>query len=240
MDESVKAFLAAEIPLIADSVATHVRPCIIGHSDRFSENEISVGSSKFCGRPDVPDAFEWPMTDDGPCWFLGQIDLAECTRFDPGVEIPNTGVVSFFYHDAGGPAGTQSRMLYFPHAKLHRIEVVPDWRWGSDFHSRHLFPRSLVLTQGHCLPGVDDLGLSPEEAAQYDDLEDFIAAFNDTFADGTHQFFGVPRYMWQSVPRRHQLIANFGECNDRIIYLIPEPDVASLRDSQLRVLYECT
>jgi hypothetical protein len=240
MDESAKAFLADEIPLIADSVVTHVRPCIIGHSVRCSDDEIPIGSSKFCGAPDVPNAFEWPMTDDGPCWFLGQINLAECGQFDTGVDIPKTGLVSFFYHDAGGPAGPRSRMLYFPLEKLHRTEVVPDTRWGEDFHSRHLFPRSLVLTQGYSLPDVDEWGLSPEQAVQYADLDDFVTAFNDSFAVGHHQFFGLPRYVWQNVPRNHQMIANFGECNDRIIYFIPESAVTSLRDSHLRVLYECT
>ena len=240
MDASAKAYLADEIPLIADSVAPHIRPCLIGNSDRCSDDEVPIGASKFCGRPDVPPEFEWPMTDDGPCWFLGQLNLEECIPFDAGVEIPSAGIVSFFYHDAGGPAGPQSRMLYFRTDELKRIDAIPDTRWDDDFHARHLFTRSLTLTQGFCLPDVGELHLSPDELSEYDDLDDFIEAFNDSFAGGTHQFFGLPRHIWQSVPRRHQMIANFGQCNDRIVYFIPESDVSTLRASQLHVLYECT
>lgn len=240
MHESAHAFLATEVPLIVDSIAPHITPCVVGESQRCADDNVAIGASKFCGRPDVPPEFEWPMTEDGPCWFLGQLNLEECNHFDVGVEIPTDGLLSFFYHDAGGPAGPRSRMLHFSSHDLTRAEIVPDTRWGDDFHSRHLYSRSLTLAQGYSLPELEDLSLSPQQLATYDDLDDLSSCFNDSFADGVHQFFGLPRFDWQRVPRKHQLIASFGECNDRIIYFIPDSDVRTLRQSQLRVLYECT
>ena len=148
--------------------------------------------------------------------------------------------LSFFYHDLGGEVGLHSRMYYFQSQELERIEVVPDTRWGDDFHDKHLFSRSLALKQGFGLPGVEDLRLSEEQLKAYDDLDDVVMGFNDGFLSGPHQFFGIPQYIWQDEPSKHQLMANFGECADRVLFYIPETDVAAPKTSRLHVIYECS
>ena len=240
MHETPHAFLATEVPLLVNLLLPHITPCIVGESLRCSEDDIPIGASKFCGRPDVPPEFEWPMTDDGPCWFLGQLNLEECDHFNVGVPIPAKGILSFFYHDMGGPPGSQSRMLHFNSDDLRRVDVVPDTRWWDGFHSRHHYSRSLSLSQGFCLPELEDLALSQEQIAVYSDLDRLIWDFNHKFAYGLHQFLGLPGYVYEPVPEKHQLIASFGDCHDRILYFIPNSDVASLRPSKLHVAYECT
>ena len=237
MNDEVREYLEEEVPELAEVLGRQVVPAMLAEAEPSDEDEIPVGGSKWCGRPDVPAGFAWPMTPDGPCWFLGQLSLADCQPFELGLELPDHGLLSFFYHDAGGPAGDQSRVFWFTEPELTRIEIVPDTRWGpeSSIHAL-LAPRKFTFSQGYALPEEEHLELTDDERAVYDDLFDFILAFND-FGESTHQFFGLPRWL---DARGDQLLASFGIQDGRIPSLIPESNVPSLTLSRLRVRYDCT
>ncbi|MBO0700516.1 MAG: DUF1963 domain-containing protein, partial [Zavarzinella sp.] len=206
------------------------------------EDQIPVGRSKLAGRPDVPDGFEWPTTKDGPCWFIAQVDLADLKSFDTGYKLPKKGLLSFFYHDSQGTAGPHSRIYYFPPGRLHRHEIVVDPRYGGvDFHDRHLYPRSLRLEQGYCLPPeVEQFRLTKRELADWDvyELLNVKESFHARFAGGTHRLFGYPKHL--KAPRGYQQVATFGEVYDRYYYFVPERDLEALDFRKLRVIYECS
>ncbi|MEM7313440.1 MAG: hypothetical protein AAF497_09835, partial [Planctomycetota bacterium] len=56
-------------PDAVDELSALVTPFVIGDSeeDAVDEATIAIGQSKFCGMPDLPNGFSWPMTEDGPC-----------------------------------------------------------------------------------------------------------------------------------------------------------------------------
>jgi Domain of unknown function (DUF1963) len=245
VNPDVRSFLAEYVPAgLAGKVAAVVRPCVHGRTDRCAEDRISLGRSKFAGRPDVPAGFEWPITRDGPCWFVAQVDLADLRAFETGYRLPPKGLLSFFYHDSQGTVGPRSRVYYFPPGRLRRVEVVVDPRYGGQaFHDSHLYPRSLRLAQGYCLPpGLDQFGLTKREMARsgwdVDEMLNVKESFHARFARETHRLFGHPKFL--KAPRGYQQVATFGEVMDRYYYFVPESCVEALDFRKLRVIYECS
>lgn len=56
-----------------------------------------IGCSRFGGKPDVPVDFSWPVYKDKPLTFMLQLSCAEMASLDINHELPNTGLLSFFY-----------------------------------------------------------------------------------------------------------------------------------------------
>jgi len=231
MTNEVRTFIEEHVPAIADAVIARARPCVYANPAEQPDDAIPSGGSKFGGRPDVPLGFTWPMTADGPCWFVAQVNLRDLNRFDTGLRLPSDGLLSFFYHDRRGPAGTESRVYLFREPSLHRIEVVSDPRYATVFQEWHFAPRAFEFHQGYSLPDEID-------AIHWEEFEEFREAFGERFHGGIHQFFGRPRY--RTPPPGQQLLASFGEVEDRYLYYIPEPADGAFDLSKVNVVYECT
>lgn len=243
MDSAVRSFIEEHVPeALTSRVGSMVQPCITALSERCDEGSIGIGESKFGGRPDVPDAFEWPMAGPNPCWFVAQVRLADLQPFDAGRRLPAEGLLSFFYHDDGGPAGSESRVLVFPSTGLRRIDVVPDQRYGGlAFHDRHFPSRTLQFAQGYTLPtdAPQLLAAAGEPVGWgWGAAEEFAEEWNEQFGRGIHQFFGHPTR--DSAPRGQQLVARFGLVNDAYAFFVPDGCLERLDFSRLRVVYECS
>lgn len=52
--------------------------------------------SKWWGDPDMPEAMEYPMTEDYPLTFVCQINCEDIAKFDPEGKIPHEGMLYFF------------------------------------------------------------------------------------------------------------------------------------------------
>ena len=67
----------------------------------YVDEKLPVGASKLFGAPDIYDGFEWPTIEvDGEEYdlsFVGQINLAEATKFDKDGILPKNGMLYFFY-----------------------------------------------------------------------------------------------------------------------------------------------
>jgi hypothetical protein len=96
----------------------------------------------------------------------------------------------------------------------------------------------LEFHQGYCLPEVDELPPGSLGVGMRDEYEVFTDVFEEEFLGGIHQFFGRPRY--STPPPGQQLLASFGEVNDRYLYYIPDPRGGALDLSAVTVVYECT
>lgn len=106
-----------------------------------AENEKS-GATRFGGRPDVPEGFEWPYfegedfngeTKKRPLSFIAQFDLDEISKFDTENLLPKTGVLSFFYEMNTQKWGYDpddkgcARVFWFEDkSKLHLAEFPED------------------------------------------------------------------------------------------------------------------
>lgn len=70
------------------------------------EGEMSIGKSKFGGKPHLPESFEWPyykgcdfedILKNRPLSFLAQINLEEIAACDREHQLPHKGMLYFFY-----------------------------------------------------------------------------------------------------------------------------------------------
>ena len=52
--------------------------------------------SKWWGDPDMPEAMEYPMTEDYPLTFVCQINCEDIAKFDPVGKLPHEGMLYFF------------------------------------------------------------------------------------------------------------------------------------------------
>lgn len=104
--------------------------------------ENKIGGTRFGGKPDVPEGFEWPYFEgedyggerkSRPLSFIAQFDLEEIARFDTENLLPKTGVLSFFYENNTQKWGYDpddkgcARVCWFEDkAKLHTAEFPED------------------------------------------------------------------------------------------------------------------
>ena len=227
-----KTYIREQAPDHVDILVKSVVPFVGAETKRCNENLISVGDSKFCGSPDLPPDFSWPMSCDGPCHFVGQLNLEEVSKFEIAYGLPPKGLLSFFYHDAGGaPEGESSVVFYFEDIyELVRTPIVPDERWGMSFHKEHLYPRQFHFSQNYAID---------EEEFDDDFICEFIEGFNYEFANSYHQFFGIQRYSWEYYSEE-LILANFGDWSDRLIFSISAKGLKSLDFTGLAVNFHCT
>ena len=101
----------------------------------YVDEKLPVGASKLFGAPDIYDGFEWPTIEvDGEEYdlsFIGQINLAEATKFDKDGVLPKTGMLYFFYdldempHDPSDESAC--RVIYHESDDdLHAISYVDE------------------------------------------------------------------------------------------------------------------
>ena len=101
----------------------------------YVDEKLPVGASKLFGAPDIYDGFEWPTIEvDGEEYdlsFIGQINLAEATKFDKDGVLPKNGMLYFFYdldempHDPSDESAC--RVIYHERDDdLHAISYVDE------------------------------------------------------------------------------------------------------------------
>jgi uncharacterized protein YwqG len=79
-------------------IEPYLKPSIHLKFQPTDESGIPLGSSKAGGYPDMPETIEWPMENSGrPLAFISQINCREIKPFDINNELPNTGILLFFY-----------------------------------------------------------------------------------------------------------------------------------------------
>src|SRR5262245_15484142 len=80
-DELKSRMRDAGLGSVAEQVARLARPCYRIGRTLVPDDQISVGSSKFGGGPDVPAGFTWPEVANTrkpePMEFVGQIRLSD-------------------------------------------------------------------------------------------------------------------------------------------------------------------
>jgi len=101
----------------------------------YVDEKLPVGASKFFGAPDIFDGFEWPTIEvDGEEYdlsFIGQINLAEVSKYDTDGLLPKTGMLYFFYdldempHDPSD-AGSCRVIYHESDDDLHAISYVDE------------------------------------------------------------------------------------------------------------------
>lgn len=59
-------------------------------------DKVLFCGSKWWGDPDMPEAMEYPMTEDYPLTFVCQINCEDIAKYDPEGKLPHEGMLYFF------------------------------------------------------------------------------------------------------------------------------------------------
>ena len=101
----------------------------------YVDEKLPVGASKLFGTPDIYAGFEWPTIEvDGEEYdlsFIGQINLAEASKFDKDGILPKVGMLYFFYDLDEMPCdpsnASSCRVIYHERDDdLHAISYVDE------------------------------------------------------------------------------------------------------------------
>jgi len=115
---------------VAPSIIAMARPALIMEPE-LADGEMPIGTSKYGGKPDVIDGFEWPTYEGKLHTFLVQIRLEELKDTLAAQSLPDKGMLYFLVFDdleeTGEPAAEGAegawQVVYSPDAEgLTRLE----------------------------------------------------------------------------------------------------------------------
>jgi uncharacterized protein YwqG len=119
-DELAKLFQENDLSELVDSIVATATPCISVQSKMNVMDNLSVGSSKLGGLPDLPADFRWPTKGNRPLAFLAQMSLSDIHSADSDCPLPAQGLLTFWYDTAEMPWGFDPKdkhafqVHYFP------------------------------------------------------------------------------------------------------------------------------
>lgn len=140
---------------------------------------LPTGCSKYGGRPDVADDFQWPHDNSGyPLSLLLQIDCADLAFLDREGLLPTSGHLYFFYElsqmDWDG-TDNDVRVLYngLPSSQLHPLDFPENL---ADEYQLKEWP--LQFTHGSSIPTIEELSQLTDEPFNEEDEDERYEAFD--------------------------------------------------------------
>lgn len=177
---------------------------------RFGES-VPCGGSKFGGRPDVPEGFEWAVYNDMPLSFIAQFDLSEVSAYDKDGILPKEGVLSFFYElesmEWGFDPKTEgcARVYYFPPET--KLSPAP---FPEELEEEYRLPEAkAVMSSKMFYPDPsnyedDEYVLTDEEIDEYFDAYEEIS---DEYPARINKLLGHPNLIQDSIPLECELVS---------------------------------
>lgn len=98
--EQARPILERYHPGHGEAISLILRPVINLGFRAASDDELSIGSSKSGGRPDLGRR-RWPRRDGEPLIFVAQFNMAELKPADEDDLFPSAGLLSFFLSEDG-------------------------------------------------------------------------------------------------------------------------------------------
>jgi uncharacterized protein YwqG len=121
-DQVLSLIQKSGLPRITDDITALLRYGIRLKTRPVGDAELPLGTSKIGGVPDLPPGVDWPEWDDRPLPLIAQIRLADIASYDRSGELPQTGMLSFFFNedalDSYPPARGSWRVLYHDDAHM--------------------------------------------------------------------------------------------------------------------------
>lgn len=149
--------------------------------------------SHFGGKPDVPTGFMWPVFKNMPLIFLAQLSCRELAPFDINHELPETGLLSFFYALDGECYGYESRdkggfrAFWFDESKPLVCSEYP-----IGIPERNMLPRlGIRFTREATYPHCEDfIILTDRQIDDYDKFEEAEKELSIHRNDRMHRTLG--------------------------------------------------
>ncbi len=176
------------LPLTPVELLLKARPAFGITEQQIGDEMIPLRASKFGGGADVPDGFEWPTHRGNALDFLAQFDLAELAASPAADALPRTGLLSVFFHSAGGVSDSGD---------------VGGWRFyrfdESEPLRRLLHPGSSIANpRNACRLDFDETLTLPENWCWSESVSDEVQETyrNEVSETGLHhQLLGWPRFL---------------------------------------------
>ncbi len=129
-----------------------------------ADGKLPLGSSKLFGNPDVWDGFEWPSaTIDGEKFrltFMCQINCADIAALDGEQNLPETGILYFFY-DLDGmpdePTDKQAARVLYYNGEISELKPYNDGDSASENDVISEIPLRFVKIRRGYIPQGDGL-----------------------------------------------------------------------------------
>src|SRR5262245_38212495 len=104
----IRAIDAGGLRQVRPSLLQVLKPSIrVVAAPKPRRRDLPIGSTRLGGWPDVAHGSSWPVVDEIPLEFVGQINLKEVVKFKAAAGLPRKGLLSFFFdgmltgYDAG-------------------------------------------------------------------------------------------------------------------------------------------
>ena len=182
--------LKERFPAFWQASGAYLRRAIYARTDL--ETEVPVGGSRLGGVPDFPAELQWFCRDSGrPLSFLGQINLQEVSPLDEAHELPDRGLLYFFYdysqEDGGMPWGFDpaDRDGFRAYWYDGPMDALSPRQAPEDLDEELIFPQAaLQFSAGEELPDPDsDLLLTADLPDE--ETEDFFDYLDEIEEPGT-------------------------------------------------------
>lgn len=166
---------------LEEEIVNTLVPCI--RIKAQEEEELTFGTSKFGGYPDLPPGMDFPRLHGEPLSFIGQYNLREIKQTGFPSPLPDQGMLYFF---CSLPPSEMKGQVLYTSASPNNLYPVP---FPDDLPRENCFPEykmKFVLDQ--TLPNVE-AGEEMDEVF-YDLMDQLYELENQQTA--VHQIFGLP------------------------------------------------
>jgi len=199
----------------------------------FEENlngELEIGVSKFGGKPDLPEDFEWyyfkgesPFDDSvklRPLSFIAQINCDELKNYDLDNIMPEHGILYFFYEMESMRWGFDpkdngaAKVFYYEgeKGKLHRLDPP------SELAEEYIFPEAKInFERKLSVPSFEEL--YPDGSSElWDEYDEYIEREGFTTEDNISKLLGYSDLIQNEMTFECELISNGVYCGDGDYY----------------------
>lgn len=215
-----------------EKLLQYSRDCVRLYPKSVAEADITLGSTKIGGMPDLPPGLEWPtemitttttekrflflnrekkIETPRSLSFIAQINFAELCVFDTGSTLPDNGILYFFY--------CQDQMAWgFDPADQNRFRVIYH-KGDLSLLERRGFPRDIDADAKLIACGIgarSEISLPPYYHHVYDEMgKDKAEQIMDSFeGQNVNKLLGQPDVIQNEMELECELVTNGLFCGD--------------------------
>jgi uncharacterized protein YwqG len=242
-DQIRKAAVDAGLAARADAIVAATLPSIRLHPTPAT-GPLPEGTSRLGGTPDLAAGQTWPSVDGRPLAFIAQFDLASLRGLQASRELPEVGLLSFFYDANGEHWGFDPKdaghfaVLYAPGGPVRRVEAP------RGLPREFLFvPCDLTAHESLTVPPPDStafagLMLSPDEREKYFSMIDALEEQKSFDAEEQSWLLGHPDQIQGDMQEECALVTGGVYCGDGTYMTDPRHRMLARRAPEWRLLLQ--
>lgn len=199
--------------LYAKKIVLLTEDCLRFHIKEDEDSDLSLGTSKFGGSPDLSPNAIWPMYNECPLSFLVQLNLDELAKFPCCASFPRSGLLSFFYgiesftwgYDPND-RGSWNVLYTEDTTRLERREPPDDLEDDFIFPAYKLTFEEEISTPSYNSIALEQLKFTDDEMDRY--IEHIEKLEGDDPDSPLHQILGHPDPVQNEMQLECQLVSN--------------------------------